>query len=211
MLGLLLYFGLTTGCGLRTLGEEYCNMIQVTDGVGTAPPLSKRMLLVLLQSLGPHLAETMVARLDRMQAESAPDGVGPIDLGELPESSEDCDEDESGSGSGASWLSRQFTKTMRSVKSIMNDSLASLKPWALLTWPRIRSSYRVLGLLLMIQIAVMALLQETIPPRPPAATSSVGRVWRSGAGRNQSVPCVDHAYCCLSSCPSCTQISDAAD
>ncbi|KAG1654208.1 hypothetical protein FOA52_010585 [Chlamydomonas sp. UWO 241] len=29
---LLLYYGLTTGCGIPTLGEEYCNMAQVVEG-----------------------------------------------------------------------------------------------------------------------------------------------------------------------------------
>lgn len=53
----LLYYALTTGRGLQTLGEEYCDLLQAS-GVQEGPPGSlRRGALVLLQSLAPYLLE----------------------------------------------------------------------------------------------------------------------------------------------------------
>lgn len=57
----LLYYALTTGSGLQTLGEEYCNLLQATGAVGAEPRTMRRGALVLLQSIGPFLAEKAVA------------------------------------------------------------------------------------------------------------------------------------------------------
>ncbi|CAL8460771.1 g302 [Coccomyxa elongata] len=53
----LLYAGLTTGAGLQTLGEEYCDIIQVAGPIGVAPSVARRTLLVLLEKMAPYLAE----------------------------------------------------------------------------------------------------------------------------------------------------------
>ncbi|GAX79358.1 hypothetical protein CEUSTIGMA_g6800.t1 [Chlamydomonas eustigma] len=66
----LLYYGLTTGCGSQTLGEEYCNMLQVTPD-GGIPFTSHRLALTLLQSLAPYIAESTTLFLDRKAAERA--------------------------------------------------------------------------------------------------------------------------------------------
>uniref|UniRef100_A0A7S3R508 RING-type E3 ubiquitin transferase n=1 Tax=Dunaliella tertiolecta TaxID=3047 RepID=A0A7S3R508_DUNTE len=50
LLAQLLYHGVTTGAGLQTLGEEYCNMMQVTRD-GQLLSRQHRSTLVLLQSL----------------------------------------------------------------------------------------------------------------------------------------------------------------
>lgn len=57
----LLYFALTTGSGLQTLGEEYCDMEQVAGPAGHAVPPGtvRRGLLVLLQAAGPYLADRL--------------------------------------------------------------------------------------------------------------------------------------------------------
>ena len=57
MLAELLYFALTTGNGLQTLGEEYCDIVQATGRGGGPPATLRRGALVLLQSLGPYLSE----------------------------------------------------------------------------------------------------------------------------------------------------------
>ena len=60
----LLYFGLTTGTGLQTLGEEYCDVLQVTGAAGVPPGPARRGLLVLLQAVGPYLADRLAAPQD---------------------------------------------------------------------------------------------------------------------------------------------------
>lgn len=60
----LLYYILTTGGGLQTLGEEYCDILQATGAVGAPPGNVRRGALVLLQSLGPYLAEKLAAPHD---------------------------------------------------------------------------------------------------------------------------------------------------
>ncbi|KAK9820622.1 hypothetical protein WJX72_012437 [[Myrmecia] bisecta] len=53
----VLYYGLTTGAGLQTLGEEYCDVLQVTGRAGLEPGAARRGLLVLLQAVVPYLTE----------------------------------------------------------------------------------------------------------------------------------------------------------
>ncbi|KAL4532023.1 hypothetical protein Ndes2437B_g02450 [Nannochloris sp. 'desiccata'] len=53
----MLYFALTTGSGLQTLGEEYCDIIQASGKAGGSPSTLRRGALVLLQSVGPYLTE----------------------------------------------------------------------------------------------------------------------------------------------------------
>ncbi|KAK9786583.1 hypothetical protein WJX73_010336 [Symbiochloris irregularis] len=53
----LLYHGLTTGAGLQTLGEEYCDILQVSGAGGVAPGVLRRGMLVLLQTVAPYIVE----------------------------------------------------------------------------------------------------------------------------------------------------------
>lgn len=58
----MLYYALTTGRGLQTLGEEYCDLLQAS-GVQEGPPGSlRRGALVLLQSLAPYMLEKGLQR-----------------------------------------------------------------------------------------------------------------------------------------------------
>jgi len=58
----LLYHGLTTGRGLATLGEEYCDLLQATAGgsgsasvvAGPPPAAVRRGVLALLKAVGPY-------------------------------------------------------------------------------------------------------------------------------------------------------------
>eukprot|EP00884_Botryococcus_braunii_P002756 jgi/Botrbrau1/12481/Bobra.0169s0028.1 len=61
LLAELLYYGLTTGAGIQTLGEEYCDLMQATGSIGVEPGMARRGLLVLLQSAIPYLADRLVA------------------------------------------------------------------------------------------------------------------------------------------------------
>lgn len=62
----LLYHTLTTGSGQQTPGEEYCDVLQVAGPPGSAslPGPARRGLLVLVQALGPYLAERLAAPPD---------------------------------------------------------------------------------------------------------------------------------------------------
>ncbi|PSN65368.1 hypothetical protein BS50DRAFT_56905 [Corynespora cassiicola Philippines] len=53
--GELLYLGLTTLIGNRTLGEEYCDIIQVEGENGKLPALGRRAGYILSCILGPYL------------------------------------------------------------------------------------------------------------------------------------------------------------
>lgn len=64
LLASLLYHGLTTGAGAATLGEEYCDILQ-TGASGRLPRHGQQWLLVLLQSLGPYLADRAATSLER--------------------------------------------------------------------------------------------------------------------------------------------------
>ncbi|KAF2658261.1 hypothetical protein K491DRAFT_593295 [Lophiostoma macrostomum CBS 122681] len=54
VLGELLYLGLTTLIGNRTLGEEYCDIIQVEGEHGRLPALGRRAGYILSCILGPY-------------------------------------------------------------------------------------------------------------------------------------------------------------
>lgn len=70
-----MYYATTTAAGLQTLGEEYCDIMQLTTqqqhpqhSAGLAPAHT-RILLTLLQSLGPAVLGRLVASLDRASEE----------------------------------------------------------------------------------------------------------------------------------------------
>lgn len=58
----LTYYGLTTVLGSQTLGEEYCNTIQVrppdrVTGTYVVPGVIRRTVAIVLQTIGPYLIE----------------------------------------------------------------------------------------------------------------------------------------------------------
>jgi peroxin-10 len=55
VLGELLYLGLTTCLGNRTLGEEYCDIVQVENESGRLPALGRRAGYIVSCILGPYL------------------------------------------------------------------------------------------------------------------------------------------------------------
>ncbi|KAL3688505.1 hypothetical protein R1sor_014814 [Riccia sorocarpa] len=56
------YYLLTTGSGLQTLGEEYCDIVQVSGVPGLPATPARRTLLVFYQTALPYLAERLSAR-----------------------------------------------------------------------------------------------------------------------------------------------------
>uniref|UniRef100_A0A1J3FX51 RING-type E3 ubiquitin transferase n=1 Tax=Noccaea caerulescens TaxID=107243 RepID=A0A1J3FX51_NOCCA len=62
LLGQMLYFVLTTGSGQQTLGEEYCDIIQVAGPYGLSPTPARRALFILYQTAVPYIAERISTR-----------------------------------------------------------------------------------------------------------------------------------------------------
>ncbi|KFK32514.1 hypothetical protein AALP_AA6G252600 [Arabis alpina] len=62
LLGQMLYFVLTTGSGQQTLGEEYCDIIQVAGPYGLTPTPARRALFILYQTAVPYIAERLSSR-----------------------------------------------------------------------------------------------------------------------------------------------------
>lgn len=58
------YFGLTTISGYQTLGEEYCNIVQVDTSMTRIPSTLLRGSLVFLYALGPYLIDKALTRLE---------------------------------------------------------------------------------------------------------------------------------------------------
>ncbi|KAI8813017.1 Pex12 amino terminal region-domain-containing protein [Cladochytrium replicatum] len=61
----LAYFGLSTGLGSQTLGEEYCDILPVEGSSMTPASIQRRVLLFVLQCLLPHMVENGIAALKR--------------------------------------------------------------------------------------------------------------------------------------------------
>ena len=61
----LLYLGLTTGVGNRTLGEEYTDVVQVEDGTGALPSIARRGGYILSSVLLPYLLSRFLPALRR--------------------------------------------------------------------------------------------------------------------------------------------------
>ncbi|KAJ4314036.1 peroxisome biogenesis factor 10 [Neodidymelliopsis sp. IMI 364377] len=65
VIGELLYLGLTTSIGNRTLGEEYCDIVQVESETGRLPALGRRAGYILSCILGPYLLGKVLPKLRR--------------------------------------------------------------------------------------------------------------------------------------------------
>ncbi|GJS28530.1 peroxisome biogenesis factor 10 [Tanacetum coccineum] len=63
LLGQMLYYILTTGAGQQTLGEEYCDITQVSGSYGLPPTPARRALFIVYQSAVPYIAERVSSRI----------------------------------------------------------------------------------------------------------------------------------------------------
>ncbi|KAJ8748192.1 hypothetical protein K2173_000600 [Erythroxylum novogranatense] len=62
LLGQMLYYVLTTGAGQQTLGEEYCDITQVSGQFGLQPTPARRALFIVYQTVVPYVAERISSR-----------------------------------------------------------------------------------------------------------------------------------------------------
>ncbi|XP_078155010.1 peroxin 10 isoform X1 [Carex rostrata] len=63
LLGQTFYYLLTTGSGQQTLGEEYCDIIQVASTNGLPPTPARHILFIMYQTAIPYLAERISSRM----------------------------------------------------------------------------------------------------------------------------------------------------
>ena len=61
----LLYYLATTGSDLQTLGEEYTGIIQVGAGARSIPSRAVRMLMIFLQTFGPHVFKFLLKKIQQ--------------------------------------------------------------------------------------------------------------------------------------------------
>lgn len=65
-----LYFGLTTGIGNQTIGEEYLGLIQTQKGKQSVPSAFRRWLFVCLQVFGAYWCEKVLLKAQKALAHS---------------------------------------------------------------------------------------------------------------------------------------------
>ncbi|KHJ36180.1 putative peroxisome biosynthesis protein (peroxin-10) [Erysiphe necator] len=58
----LFYLGLTTFIGNQTLGEEYCNIVQIEDTTLKLPAFSRRLGYILTSTFGPYILNKILPR-----------------------------------------------------------------------------------------------------------------------------------------------------
>ncbi|KAF2749805.1 hypothetical protein M011DRAFT_397569 [Sporormia fimetaria CBS 119925] len=185
----LLYLGLTTLIGNRTLGEEYCDIVQVEGETGQLPALERRAGYIVSCILGPYLLgrilpafrrriraklETNLKRYARLQAKATQTAK---ERGAKPPSQQPL-------GARLQNYILQNLDTITSPSPIYALSLAtfyftgsyyhlSKRIWNLryiftrkVEESNARVGYEVLGVLLALQMAVQAYLhlQNTITP-----------------------------------------------
>ncbi|EPS69235.1 hypothetical protein M569_05532, partial [Genlisea aurea] len=78
LLGQMLYYVLTTGAGMQTLGEEYCDINQVSGPYTLPPTPARRSLFIFYQTAFPYIAERISARLSSQGvtlSDSPPDDI----------------------------------------------------------------------------------------------------------------------------------------
>ncbi|KAL7169233.1 hypothetical protein ACSBR2_034304 [Camellia fascicularis] len=63
LLGQMLYYMLTTGSGQQTLGEEYCDITQVSGSYGLPPTPARRALFIVYHTAVPYIAERISSRV----------------------------------------------------------------------------------------------------------------------------------------------------
>lgn len=129
LLGQMLYYVLTTGAGQQTLGEEYCDIVQVAGPNGLPPTPARRVLFILYHTTVPYLAERMSSRLASRGIVLAESQSGDFSDDSAPWSSQQSTDSPSTSSSQTSnsTLSRLKDKYRR-LQSYLIQQWATLLP-----------------------------------------------------------------------------------
>lgn len=125
LLGQMLYYVLTTGAGQQTLGEEYCDIVQVAGPNGLPPTPARRVLFVLYHTTVPYLAERMSSRLASRGIVVAESQSGDFSDDRAPWSSQQSTDSPSSSSS----------QTSNSTLSRLKDKYRRLQSYLIQQWP----------------------------------------------------------------------------
>ncbi|KAK6303155.1 hypothetical protein J4Q44_G00256090 [Coregonus suidteri] len=169
----LAYCGLTTFSGYQTLGEEYVNIIQVDPTLCRVPSRSRRGALVLLHSLFPYLLDKLLVCLEN-ELEA---GEGEAGEQKWPVPGAPKPGGEAGSGGGGAFYhlgKRTAGISYLRVCGMTGDDEA------------IQSSYRLLGVVSLLQLALTLALQLNIHRQRQRARQE-WRQQRNLPSRSQSV------------------------
>lgn len=139
LLGQMLYYVLTTGAGQQTLGEEYCDIVQVAGPNGLPPTPARRVLFILYHTTVPYLAERMSSRLASRGIVVAESQSGDFSDDRAPWSSQQSTDSPSSSSS----------QTSNSTLSRLKDKYRRLQSYLIQQWPTLVPATReVLQLIL---------------------------------------------------------------
>lgn len=139
LLGQMLYYVLTTGAGQQTLGEEYCDIVQVAGPNGLPPTPARRVLFILYHTTVPYLAERMSSRLASRGIVVAESQSGDFSDYRAPWSSQQSTDSPSSSSS----------QTSNSTLSRLKDKYRRLQSYLIQQWPTLVPATReVLQLIL---------------------------------------------------------------
>lgn len=139
--GQMLYYLLTTGSGLQTLGEEYCDLTQVARSSGVPPTPARRILLVFLQTTLPYIAERLSARVATrgvlLVNQQSDELHNSFDVGRgIAQSDSDITGDSSLSFSNRGSAAMRWSRWSETVKNIW---LAAVQKWPLIL-PSVREA-----------------------------------------------------------------------
>jgi len=139
--GQMLYYLLTTGSGLQTLGEEYCDLTQVARSSGVPPTPARRILLVFLQTTLPYIAERLSARVATrgvlLVNQQSDELHNSFDVGRgIAQSDSDITGDSSLSLSNRGSVAMRWSRWSETVKNIW---LAAVQKWPLIL-PSVREA-----------------------------------------------------------------------
>ncbi|KAJ5743928.1 hypothetical protein N7533_008798 [Penicillium manginii] len=135
----LIYFTLTTAIGNRTLGEEYCDLVQLEDDTLRLPAITRRVGYILstilvpwtLQRALPSFRQRIRAKLERSIAKQQFRAAQQATLLNKPTlSTPDAPKSSSASPSSSSSPARRFFTKLRLQQYILEhlDSLTSVSP-----------------------------------------------------------------------------------
>ncbi|KAK7203785.1 Pex12 amino terminal region-domain-containing protein [Myxozyma melibiosi] len=182
LLSSLVYLGLTTVCGTRSLGEEYCDVFYVTKDLAARPSTKRRLGFVATSTLIPYILTKNLPKLRKRIRQA---------LDRIPNTTKNTNNDEKKQGEFAVLLKRLVLRNLSVLTS--GEAVASLhlalfyfhgsyydvakRIWGLrYIFPRQlqdgehRPGYEILGLLLAVQLAVkLGRELSTLLPESPSS------------------------------------------
>ncbi|KZV37224.1 Peroxisome biogenesis factor 10 [Dorcoceras hygrometricum] len=139
LFGQALYYLLTTGAGKQTLGEEYCDITQVSGPYGLPPTPARRSLFIFYQTAFPYIAERISMRIASRGITMADELHGELD--DDTTISNNQVQSSLGAENSSSLSSRVFVSALSRLKSrITGVWLTAVQRWPSL-FPSVRELF----------------------------------------------------------------------